>query len=60
MAFVENIQDQSNAIDLLPDTQEILTEDESQSMYAEPLCTASTWAKLLYIPSKNFSLGKSK
>lgn len=57
MAFAQNQNYTSDILDL-PDTQEILTEDESQSMFSEPLCMPTIWAKLHYIPYKNFSLGK--
>lgn len=58
MAFAQNNNNVDKATDL-PDTQEILTEDET-SMYTEPISTAFTWAKLLYIPNQNFFLGMLK
>lgn len=61
MAFAQNTYCQNNANDFLPDTQEILTEDESQSMYIEPLrFSAPVWAKLLFIPNQKFFIGKLK
>lgn len=52
MAFAQNREHLA-----LADTQEIFTEDDSQSLYPAPTLT-SMWAKLLYIPDTKISVGK--
>lgn len=54
MAYAESDNKQ------LPDTQEISTEEESESIYAESIFTSASWAKLIYIPNHKFSIGKYK
>lgn len=56
MAFTHNNQQRMD----LPDTQEILTEDESQAYSPKDVSPAQfqVWAKLLFIPDRKISVGK--